>query len=619
MLLLVAAIACGSDSAGSEPTTPVAPISTPASEPTQPADATGTVSGTVVYRERIALTENAVVVIKLLDVSRADAPSITIGEQVIENPGQIPIAFEIEYNTNDIDDRFTYAVRAEIRENDRLIFTTTTSYPVITNGNPTQADLVLKPVIQQGPDSQTVLCFATEIAPQPIIFKNPNEPISAGFDGINSAGCTFPTEIEAIEVNLTHAVSGAKHTQLFLLPEPSTQVNFPLSDDTLSIGTAEVLQPGQYQRVLLAIAVDGTSYDLTAHNGAMTMVEISGQEVPTPPDELVCAITRAVQLPIEIDGPGDAASTGFDGINTANCAFPGDIARVTVTLTHIGSGAEHTQIFLLSEPAFGISFPLPEDTLSLGTAEAMQPGEYERLLLAEGLDGTNYDLTADQGALAIVTLRGPDLPLGVALEYSFDTGPEGWTAGFADLPVDYNPDIYELDSGHRPLPSDLAGNGMYMQGHNRSDDLFMYLVKQVGGLRPETRYSLDFSIDLATNVPGGLIGIGGAPGEAVVVKAGASTNEPIVSEDDIGHLRISVDKGNQASEGSEMFNIGDIAHPDVLGDEYHIKTLENFRRPLEATTDVSGNLWLIVGTDSGFEGLSTLYYSAIRYTLTVAE
>ena len=32
-----------------------------------------------------------------------------------------------------------------------------------------------------------------------------------------------------------------------------------------------------------------------------------------------------------------------------------------------------------------------------------------------------------------------------------------------------------------------------------------------------------------------------------------------------------------------------------------------------------GGLWLIVGTDSGFEGLSTFYYARIAYTLKIVE
>lgn len=56
---------------------------------------TGKVTGTVSYRERIALTPNAVLEVKLLDVSRADASTVAIGEQVIESTEQVLIAFEI--------------------------------------------------------------------------------------------------------------------------------------------------------------------------------------------------------------------------------------------------------------------------------------------------------------------------------------------------------------------------------------------------------------------------------------------------------------------------------------------------------------------------------------------
>ena len=37
------------------------------------------------------------------------------------------------------------------------------------------------------------------------------------------------------------------------------------------------------------------------------------------------------------------------------------------------------------------------------------------------------------------------------------------------------------------------------------------------------------------------------------------------------------------------------------------------------STDGEGRVWLIVGTDSGFEGLSAFYYSRISYTLSILE
>ncbi len=46
--------------------------------------------------------------------------------------------------------------------------------------------------------------------------------------------------------------------------------------------------------------------------------------------------------------------------------------------------------------------------------------------------------------------------------FTFQSDAEGWTAGFADLPADFEPSIYELDSGYRPLPPGLDGNGLYI-------------------------------------------------------------------------------------------------------------------------------------------------------------
>ncbi|HIA17499.1 MAG TPA: hypothetical protein EYN72_12090, partial [Dehalococcoidia bacterium] len=68
-----------------------------------------------------------------------------------------------------------------------------------------------------------------------------------------------------------------------------------------------------------------------------------------------------------------------------------------------------------------------------------------------------------------------------------------------------------------------------------------------------------------------VLGIGGSPGESVFVKAGASAVEPTQSQDSSGWLRSNVDKGNQASDGSETVVIGNVSHPDVVGDEHKIK------------------------------------------------
>jgi len=101
------------------------------------------VTGTVTYRERIALPPGAVVEVQLLDVSLMDVTATLIAEQTITPQHQIPIAFELSYDPAEIDERMSYAVRATIRIGERAMFITNRSYPVLTRGNPNHVELVL--------------------------------------------------------------------------------------------------------------------------------------------------------------------------------------------------------------------------------------------------------------------------------------------------------------------------------------------------------------------------------------------------------------------------------------------------------------------------------------------
>ena len=118
------------------------PIPTPEPGPARSGD--GVVSGSVTYRERLALTPGATLVVKLRDVSYADAPAPLIASQTIPNPGQAPIEFRLEYKKADIDPRNRYSIKATIFESDgRMAFTNDTAYEVITRGNPNSADMLL--------------------------------------------------------------------------------------------------------------------------------------------------------------------------------------------------------------------------------------------------------------------------------------------------------------------------------------------------------------------------------------------------------------------------------------------------------------------------------------------
>jgi hypothetical protein len=81
---------------------------------------------------------------------------------------------------------------------------------------------------------------------------------------------------------------------------------------------------------------------------------------------------------------------------------------------------------------------------------------------------------------------------------------------------------------------------------------------------------------------------------------------------------MNIDKGNQEQEGRDMINLGHVAHPELgesAAGEYKIKSLDNEGHAFRVDTDADGSLWFVVGTDSGFEGLTALYYSRISIVL----
>ena len=97
-----------------------------------------TLTGTVVYRERIALPPEAVVRVTLEDVSRADAPAVVLAEQTIRPDGrQVPIPFALAFDSAGVDPQGRYVVRAVISDADgRLRWTSDTAHPVLTDDAP---------------------------------------------------------------------------------------------------------------------------------------------------------------------------------------------------------------------------------------------------------------------------------------------------------------------------------------------------------------------------------------------------------------------------------------------------------------------------------------------------
>lgn len=103
------------------------------------------VTGTVAYRERMALSPAAVVRLQLQDVSRQDVAATIIDSVTIRPNGkQVPIPFTLRYDPARIQENSTYSVQARITVDGNLLFVNDVSYPVITRGNSKQVQMMLR-------------------------------------------------------------------------------------------------------------------------------------------------------------------------------------------------------------------------------------------------------------------------------------------------------------------------------------------------------------------------------------------------------------------------------------------------------------------------------------------
>ena len=232
-------------------------------------DPNASVTGSVTYRERLALTPGATLVVELRDVSYADAPAPLIARQTISGPGQVPIKFEVEYSRDDINPRNTYGLSARIVEsNGRLAFTNDTAYDVITRGNPDKVDMLLVLVepppdqVDDGADGSDGRTWVE--VPAPIVWANliPNETenlLRIAYYQSTIEGCARPGNQE-LELDGNDII-----VRLTLMQPPPTSWAIPCDEQVVELDAVEpIRQPlrsGQTYRVI-ANGQETTSFTL---------------------------------------------------------------------------------------------------------------------------------------------------------------------------------------------------------------------------------------------------------------------------------------------------------------------------------------------------------------------
>ncbi len=222
------------------------------------------------------------------------------------------------------------------------------------------------------------------------------------------------------------------------------------------------------------------------------------------------------------------------------------------------------------------------------------------LLIASGCDLTGSDQTV------------------TTFETDFNTSETSWEPFYTGYPVSYEENM-EFDHGLEPLPSPLDSEqtGYFITAFNRSDNVKMLFRKQVDGLKPNTRYGVQFTVQFATEVPSGCAGIGGAPGEAVKVIADASEirPEPIIEDEgDNGYVLLNIQYMGDQQEWYQNAIMGHIANSRECEDgyEFEIKEVSSQRVHTTVTSNSEGEAWLMFGTRSGFEGQTNLFYTNFK-------
>lgn len=227
-------------------------------------------------------------------------------------------------------------------------------------------------------------------------------------------------------------------------------------------------------------------------------------------------------------------------------------------------------------------------------------------------------------AILLVTACSADDDKGISIfadTHDFNQDLYGWEVDFADYPVPksaYDSSRYDLSSEYTTLPENLGKrHAIKISGTSADGKLFMYMRKKMSGFKPNTDYTLALEIELASSAR-----VGSPEAENVYLKAGAFYMEPkkVIEKDT---YTLNIDKGTVASAGEGMMVLGNIGTNATNGysDLFSLITLSSnvVNTPYRIRSNSQGEIWLIVGTDAGFAGTTTIYYTKVSFIFSASN
>lgn len=272
---------------------------------------TAVIAGTAMYRERMALPEGAMFEASLIDVSRADGAADVVGDVRFAAPSGLPIRFSIPYDPGRIDAAHRYGVRARILLQEKLLFTTDTHYPVLTQGAPETVDVLLRRVTASAaastsPTKRAVMrgLYAYTADTGWFLECRSGRRLTVAQEGDNAA-------LEAAYVQASHAQSAA----MFAVVEGRIEERVPMEGAArpmLVVDRFVSIQPGNCE--------DGSSASL--ENTYWKVVQIRGAPV---------TVGERQREPHLILHPDTHRVTGNGGCNSLTGSYAVDGDRITFT------------------------------------------------------------------------------------------------------------------------------------------------------------------------------------------------------------------------------------------------------------------------------------------------
>jgi putative lipoprotein len=107
-------------------------------------DAVSTISGTLVYRDEVTLSPNAVAYVRLADVTDGQVNAATVLQEEVRPSGPLPIPFALVYKDKVIKPNRDYALEVRIVDQGKIQFISSEKQPVITHGHPSEVAMILE-------------------------------------------------------------------------------------------------------------------------------------------------------------------------------------------------------------------------------------------------------------------------------------------------------------------------------------------------------------------------------------------------------------------------------------------------------------------------------------------